>query len=186
MGIIEASLRKQVRVGEEVDVTLIGGREMRGRVLAIAEDGLLLGEGDLERPIAFAGIATFAPTRQIRREAPAALPPQEAAPAGAADEPEAPVERAEGWVDRYDEAAGVGSLALEDGARAAFAAGDVADAALRQRLERWTGRAVPVTAELRKQGQARAVVRVEGRETEEKFRPAPAAEGELPREGFGE
>ena len=32
MGIVESSWRKQVRVGEEVDITLIGGREMRGRV----------------------------------------------------------------------------------------------------------------------------------------------------------
>ena len=35
MGIVESSWRKQVRVGEEVDITLIGGREMRGRVLDI-------------------------------------------------------------------------------------------------------------------------------------------------------
>lgn len=68
MGIVESSWRKQVRVGEEVDITLIGGREMRGRVLDIAEDGLLLGEENLERPIAFAGIATFALTRCVRRE----------------------------------------------------------------------------------------------------------------------
>ncbi len=72
MGIVESSWRKQVRVGEEVDITLIGGREMRGRVLDIAEDGLLLGEENLERPIAFAGIATFALTRCVRREKSAA------------------------------------------------------------------------------------------------------------------
>ena len=82
MGIVESSWRKQVRVGEEVDITLIGGREMRGRVLDIAEDGLLLGEENLERPIAFAGIATFALTRCVRREK-SALPrggPREAYP----------------------------------------------------------------------------------------------------------
>ena len=92
MGIVESSWRKQVRVGEEVDITLIGGREMRGRVLDIAEDGLLLGEENLERPIAFAGIATFALTRCVRREKSA---PQgesmreEAPPAQEMDEPQA-------------------------------------------------------------------------------------------------
>lgn len=64
MGIVESTWRKQVRVGQEVDVTLIGGREMRGRVLEMAEDGLLLDQGDVQRPIAFAGIATFAPAHR--------------------------------------------------------------------------------------------------------------------------
>ncbi len=197
MGIVESSWRKQVRVGEEVDITLIGGREMRGRVLDIAEDGLLLGEENLERPIAFAGIATFALTRCVRREKSA---PQgetmreEAPPAQEMDEPqaeqpadaaqEAPV-HAEGWIDRYDAAAGVGSLALNGGGQALFVGTEIADEALAERLGRWTGRALPAQATVRVQNGHRVAEKVALRETEEKFRPRDVRE-ELPREGFGE
>lgn len=197
MGIVESSWRKQVRVGEEVDITLIGGREMRGRVLDIAEDGLLLGEENLERPIAFAGIATFALTRCVRREKSA---PQgetmreEAPPAQEMDEPqaeqpadaaqEAPV-HAEGWIDRYDAAAGVGSLALSGGGQALFVGTEIADEALAERLGRWTGRALPAQATVRVQNGHRVAEKVALRETEEKFRPRDAQET-LPREGFGE
>lgn len=197
MGIVESSWRKQVRVGEEVDITLIGGREMRGRVLDIAEDGLLLGEENLERPIAFAGIATFALTRCVRREKSA---PQgetmreEAPPAQEMDEPqaeqpadaaqEAPV-HAEGWIDRYDAAAGVGSLALNGGGQALFVGTEIADEALAERLGRWTGRALPAQATVRVQNGHRVAEKVALRETEEKFRPRDVQET-LPREGFGE
>lgn len=197
MGIVESSWRKQVRVGEEVDITLIGGREMRGRVLDIAEDGLLLGEENLERPIAFAGIATFALTRCVRREKSA---PQgesmreEAPPAQEMDEPqaeqpadaaqEAPV-HAEGWIDRYDAAAGVGSLALNGGGQALFVGTEIADEALAERLGRWTGRALPAQATVRVQNGHRVAEKVALRETEEKFRPRDVRET-LPREGFGE
>ena len=34
MGIVEMTLRNKVRVGDAVDVTLIGGRELRGRITA--------------------------------------------------------------------------------------------------------------------------------------------------------
>ena len=181
MGIVESSWRKQVRVGEEVDITLIGGREMRGRVLDIAEDGLLLGEENLERPIAFAGIATFALTRCVRREKSA---PQgetmreEAPPAQEMDEPqaeqpadaaqEAPV-HAEGWIDRDAAAAGVGSLALSGGGQALFVGTEIADEALAERLGRWTGRAVPAQATVRVQNGHRVAEKVALRETEEKI-----------------
>ena len=68
MGIVEAALRRSMRVGEMVDVTLIGGRELRGRITAFAEDGILLQEQDFERPVAFAGIATCMPTHIVQPE----------------------------------------------------------------------------------------------------------------------
>ena len=40
MGILEKTLRTKVSMGEQVDVTLIGGRELRGRITAFAEDGI--------------------------------------------------------------------------------------------------------------------------------------------------
>lgn len=68
MGIVETALRKNMQIGQWVDVTLIGGRELRGRITAFAEDGIMLAERKYERPIAFAGIATCAPTVGIQPE----------------------------------------------------------------------------------------------------------------------
>ena len=65
MGILEKTLRTKVSLGEQVDVTLIGGRELRGRITAFAEDGILLDDGCFERPVAFMGMATCIPTRFV-------------------------------------------------------------------------------------------------------------------------
>lgn len=65
MGILEKTLRTKVSMGEQVDVTLIGGRELRGRITAFAEDGILLDDGCFERPVAFMGMATCIPTRFV-------------------------------------------------------------------------------------------------------------------------
>ena len=81
MGIVEMTLRKKVRVGDAVDVTLIGGRELRGRITAFYEDGFLMSDRGYERPVAFAGVATFLPTSLVQPDwQEAQAPAQQPAP----------------------------------------------------------------------------------------------------------
>ena len=68
MGLIETRMRRFVRLGDEIDLTLIGGKEMRGRIVDYLEDGLLINENGFDRPVVFAGIATYVPTTVVRRE----------------------------------------------------------------------------------------------------------------------
>ncbi len=68
MGLIENRMKRFVRLGDEVDLTLIGGKELRGKVVDYLEDGLLVNENGFDRPVVFAGIATYVPTAVVRRE----------------------------------------------------------------------------------------------------------------------
>lgn len=185
MGIVEAALRKTMRVGERVDVTLIGGRELRGSITAFGEDGILLKDGEMERPIAFAGIATFLPTRMVlpRSDAQEAQDQPKEDTAGPKEE----VTRQEGWIERYESGARMGSIAC-CGEHALFRLEDVLDQQLYDRLGDWFGRAIPVQFTLHSQGAKKTATGITERRAQEKYEPQQAQEesnaGE--RYGFGE
>ena len=192
MGIVEMTLRNKVRVGDAVDVTLIGGRELRGRITAFYEDGFLMSDRGYERPVAFAGVATFLPTSLVQpdwqeAQAPAQQPAPEAAQP-AVEETET-VTQEEGWVERFDAAAGVGSIVIGD-QHAVFAVGDVLDQQLADQLAAWFGRAIPVQCTLHVKGALRKATSITGRSTPDKYRKPEKAAKSAPqpaeRHGFGE
>ena len=183
MGIVEMTLREKMRVGDAVDVTLIGGRELRGRITAYFEDGFLLNDRGYERPVAFAGVATFMPTSLVQPDwqQPEAAPPPE--------EEKETVTQAEGWVERFDTAAGMGSVVIGE-QHAVFAVGDVLDQQLADQLAAWFGRAIPVQCTLHVQGALCRATSITGRSASEKYRKPPKAAKNAPqpaeRHGFGE
>lgn len=186
MGIVEMTLRSKMRVGDAVDVTLIGGRELRGKITAFYEDGFLMVDRGFERPVAFAGIATFLPTALVQSEQPPASAPAQAE--GVHEEPET-VTQEEGWIERYDTAAGVGSIAIGS-RRAVFAIGDVLDQQLADQLDAWFGRPIPVQCTLRVRGALSKATGITGRSAPEKMlkpeKPAADAPQPAERHGFGE
>ena len=190
MGIVEQTLRKMVRVGQSLDVTLIGGKELRGKVTAFAEDGLLLMENGYERPIAFAGVATYLPTELVQADFEDKLPVQEIKePEKIAEpEPEEIVKQEEGWIERYDATAGVGSIACKD-EHAVFHVADVLDQQLADQLAGWFGRPIAVQCCLHIKGALVTATGITERRTLEKFVKNDKVEKtEIPAEryGFGE
>ncbi len=223
MGIVEQYMRKNVRPGQSVDVTLVGGRELRGQLVSFAQDGFLLLEDGCVRPVAFLGVATFLATKYVQKEieepaAPAAPAEQ---PVPAAEEPvqtpaeqpaeaeakpvdEKPVEEekeeipkpvevvlagVDGWVERFDVTAGVGSVAA-GGKRAVFALDQVVDEQLAEQLRSWYGKPVAVSCTLSEKGAMCTASAMVSRRTQERYdkkeegKAQPAQAGE--RQGFGE
>lgn len=190
MGVVESAMRKNLRVGQDVDVTLIGGRELRGRITAFGEDGILLAEGEQERPVAFLGIATFIATPQADRAA-EYKNSEESNKTCSQEEPPESVRPAQGWIDRYEPNAGLGSI-LYDGQRALFESKDVLDPQLAGQLEKWFGRAIAVRFDLHERGEKRTASGITLRSTQEKYRPGEPKAQDAPqtlgseRYGFGE
>ena len=191
MGIVEQTLRKKVRVGQMIDVTLIGGKELRGKVTAFAEDELFLTADGYERPIAFAGIATYLPTELVQAdmdEEKAVVEVKEEPKKAAEPEPEETVSQEEGWIERYDAAAGVGSIACKE-QHAVFHAADVLDQQLADQLAGWFGRPIAVQCCLHVKGALVTATGITERRTLEKFIKNDKAEQKdaaAERHGFGE
>ena len=189
MGIVEMALRKKVSVGDVLDVTLIGGRELRGKVTAFYEDGFLLRDRGYERPVAFAGVATFIPTALVQpdwtEENAPVQPKSPEKPQPAVEESET-VTQEEGWVERFDTAGGMGSIVIGD-RHAVFALKDVLDQQLADQLGAWFGRAIPVQCTLHVKGALSMATSITGRSTPDKYqKPDKPAPQPAERHGFGE
>ena len=187
MGIVEQTMRKMVRVGQMLDVTLIGGKELRGKVTAFAEDGLFLMENEYERPIAFAGIATYLPTELVQAgfEDKECAAEEKKKPEHKDPEPEEVVTYEEGWIERYEAAAGVGSIACAD-KHAVFRIADVLDQQLSDQLAGWYGRPIAVQCSLHVKGALVTATGITERSTQEKYAKNEKAEIPAERHGFGE
>lgn len=191
MGIMEQTLRRMVCAGQMLDVTLIGGKELRGKVVAFAEDGLFLLENGYERPVAFAGIATYLPTELVQAESgnePVHNAENEPENKKPEPEPEEIVTREEGWIERYEAAVGVGSILCAD-RHAVFHIADVLDQQLADQLAGWYGRPIAVQCSLHVKGAFVTAKSITERSTQEKYAKNEKIEqnetsGE--RHGFGE
>ena len=188
MGIVEQTLRKCIPVGTSLDITLIGGRELRGKVTAFAEDGIYLLENGYERPVAFAGIATYVPTEKVQAGYKENVEAVKAEPVQVPEKEEV-FEAQEGWIERYETAAGVGSIACAE-RHAVFGVADVLDQQLADQLAGWFGRPIAVQCTLIKKGALVTAKSITGRRTQERFvktdKQEKAEIASAERHGFGE
>ena len=215
MGLIETRMRRFVHLGDEIDLTLIGGKELRGRIVEYLEDGLLINESGFDRPVVFAGIATYVPTSVVRRESErkekeasvkkaageiVSAPAAESAKEEAKEEikieekpivvpaPEKEtVEDADGWLTRYDATAGVGAI-LSGEHEILFGIADVMDQALVDTLSSWLSKPQPVRFSFHRKGTSMTAKMITGRipEANEGTPEKNGINADEARFGFGE